>query len=189
MPKLSASITANIMIDLKAGMSTRQISSKYSVPQTSVSRIAQNIKEDIPPPRRGRPSNITKNTRCEIVRDITSGRLKNTIQVKDKLSKEYKIEISPNRIREILREEGLSAEKKKKKPFLGPKHRKQRMDFVHMYENWTIDDWKRVIFSDETRINRFCGDGGAWVWKNPRAINQNNLYDETLKYGGGHLMM
>jgi hypothetical protein len=63
------------------------------------------------------------------------------------------------------------------------------MEFVTRYEHWTIDDWKRVIWSDETRINCFGSDGKTWVWKNPNNKNQKGLYQETPKHGGGSLMM
>ena len=28
-----------------------------------------------------------------------------------------------------------------------------------------MEDWKRVIWSDETKINRIASDGRQWVWK------------------------
>ena len=29
---------------------------------------------------------------------------------------------------------------------------------------WTIDDWKHMIFSDETKIHKFNSDGKSWCW-------------------------
>ena len=34
------------------------------------------------------------------------------------------------------------------------KHGKRRMDFALKYKNWTMEDWTRVIWSYETKINR-----------------------------------
>lgn len=31
--------------------------------------------------------------------------------------------------------------------------------------HWTVEDWKRVVWSDETKINRVGSDGRNWVWK------------------------
>ena len=36
-----------------------------------------------------------------------------------------------------------------KKPFLNDKMRKKRVEFCKQYMNWTVDDWKTVLFSDE----------------------------------------
>ena len=54
---------------------------------------------------------------------------------------------------------------KKKKPLLSTRHRQRRLAFALKYRNWTVEDWKRVIGSDETKINRFGSDGRQWVWK------------------------
>ncbi|KAG1135407.1 hypothetical protein G6F37_013306 [Rhizopus arrhizus] len=37
------------------------------------------------------------------------------------------------------------------------------------YQNWTTDDWRRVVFSDETKVNIWGSDG--------------------FKHGGGSLTM
>ena len=67
-------------------------------------------------------------------------------------------------VRRALREAGLGAQVQQKKLFLSCKHVLTRLRFVQGYENWTVDDWKRVIFSDETKINRFNLHGRSWCW-------------------------
>ena len=39
------------------------------------------------------------------------------------------------------------------------------MEFVEQHAEWTLGDWKRVISSDETKINRSGSDGRIYVWK------------------------
>ena len=53
----------------------------------------------------------------------------------------------------------MKAVVKKKKPVLSQKHRKERMDFAIRYKDWTLEDWKRVVWSDETKINCLGSDG------------------------------
>ena len=53
----------------------------------------------------------------------------------------------------------MKAVMKKKKPFLSKKHRKARMDFALTHQHWTVEDWKKVVWSDETKINRLGSDG------------------------------
>jgi len=48
---------------------------------------------------------------------------------------------------------------KRKRPLLKPCHRKARMEFAERHQEWTIEDWKRVIWSDETKINHLGSDG------------------------------
>ena len=63
------------------------------------------------------------------------------------------------------------------------------MDWTYAYESWTLDDWKQVIWSDETKINRLGSDGRKWVWKKPGEGLSDRLVEGTLKFGGGSLMM
>jgi hypothetical protein len=58
-------------------------------------------------------------------------------------------------MRRALREAGLGAQVQQRKPFLSRKHVLACLWFAQRFANWTIDDWKCVIFSDETKINRF----------------------------------
>jgi hypothetical protein len=79
---------------------------------------------------------------------------------------------------------------KKKKPFLSKRHRRARLDFAISHKDWTIEDWKRVVWSDETKINRFGSDGRSYAWIG----EEENAYSDktvtaTMKFGGGSLMM
>src|SRR6266487_641611 len=88
-----------------------------------------------------------------------------------------------------LKDTGLKAVVKKKRPFLSKKHRKERMDFALAHQYWTVEDWKKVVWSDETKINRLGSDGRKWVWKKPGEDLSNRLVQGTVKFGGGSLMV
>jgi len=78
---------------------------------------------------------------------------------------------------------------KKKRPQLLARHRKARLDWAHAHKNWTLEDWKRVVWSDETKINRLGSDGRQWVWKKPGELLSDRLVEGTVKFGGGSLMV
>jgi hypothetical protein len=88
-----------------------------------------------------------------------------------------------------LKVAGLKAVVKKKKPFLSQRHRKARMDFALAHQHWTVEDWKKVVWSDETKINRLGSDGRKWVWKKAGESLSDRLVEGTLKFGGGSLMV
>ena len=44
-------------------------------------------------------------------------------------------------------------------------HRRKWLAFALKHKEWTVEDWKRVMWSDETKINRIGSDGKQWVWK------------------------
>jgi transposase len=78
---------------------------------------------------------------------------------------------------------------KKKKPLLSKHHRKERLDFAIAHKDWTLEDWKRVVWSDETKINRLGSDGRKWAWKKPGEGLSDRLVEGTLKFGGGSVMV
>src|SRR6185312_8279989 len=90
-----------------------------------------------------------------------------------------------------LKEAGLKAATKKKKPQLLPRHICQHLDFARKYQHWTIEDWKHVVWSDETKINHLVlgSDGHEWVWKKPGGVMTEQHVKGTVKFGGGNLMM
>jgi transposase len=97
--------------------------------------------------------------------------------------------IHPRTVRRTLQQAGLKAVNKKKKPLLKPHHRRGRLHFCQEYQHWTVRDWMRVIFSDEVKVNRLGSDGRAWGWKKPGEELPDRLVQDTLKYGGGHVML
>ena len=83
----------------------------------------------------------------------------------------------------------MTAVIKKKRPQLSAKHRRERLKFAERHAEWTVDDWKRVIWSDETKINRLGSDGQKYVWKEQGEGLSDRLVEGTVKFGGGNLMM
>ena len=52
-----------------------------------------------------------------------------------------------------------------------------------------MEDWKRVTWSDGTKINCLGSYGRKWVWKMKGEGLCDKLVQGTLKYGGGHVML
>ena len=52
-----------------------------------------------------------------------------------------------------------------------------------------MEDWKRVIWSDETKINRFGSNGHQYVWKKKGGPLSDRTTTPTVKFGSGNLMV
>jgi len=63
------------------------------------------------------------------------------------------------------------------------------MDFAIAHKDWTLEDWKHVLWSDETKINHLGSDGRRWVWKKPGENLNDWLVEGTLKFGGSSVML
>jgi hypothetical protein len=88
-----------------------------------------------------------------------------------------------------LKKAGWKAVVKKKRPMLSRHHKKERMDFTLSHKEWTLEDWKRVVWSDETKVNRLGSDGRKWVWKRVGEPLTDRLVQGTKKFGGGSIMV
>ena len=84
---------------------------------------------------------------------------------------------------------GMKAVVKKKRPLLSQRHRRERLDFAISHKDWTVEDWKHVVWSDETKINCLGSDGRKWAWKKAGEGLSDRTVAGTVKFGGGSLMM
>ncbi|KAG1481916.1 hypothetical protein G6F54_013679 [Rhizopus delemar] len=66
---------------------------------------------------------------------------------------------------------------------------KRRLAWAKKHQNWTTDDWRRVVFSDETKVNIWGSDGCKYYWSRPGDPLKPHHIDVTVKHGGGSLMM
>ena len=75
----------------------------------------------------------------------------------------------------------MKAVVKKNKPLLSQKDRKERMDFAIRDKDWTLEDWKKVVWSYETKINYLRSDGRKWAWKRTGEGLSDRLVEGTVK--------
>jgi hypothetical protein len=68
-------------------------------------------------------------------------------------------------------------------------HRQKRLEFAQRHENWSLEDWKRVLWSYETKINRIGSDGKVYVWKQRGESISDRTTLPTVKHGGGNNLM
>ncbi|KAG0972709.1 hypothetical protein G6F28_013873 [Rhizopus arrhizus] len=79
--------------------------------------------------------------------------------------------------------------RKPKKPLLSAKDIRKRLSWCMAHKDWTVDDWKRVVWSDETKINRFNSDGRTWTWIRSGESLKSHHVKMTVKHGGGNIML
>ena len=72
--------------------------------------------------------------------------------------------LSTNMVHLHLKKTGLKAVIKSKWPLLSARHCKAHLDFAYAHKDWTMEDWKKVIWSDETKINHLGSDEHKWAW-------------------------
>ncbi|XP_011269952.1 hypothetical protein CAOG_09039 [Capsaspora owczarzaki ATCC 30864] len=54
-------------------------------------------------------------------------------------------------------------------------------------KHWTVDDWLRVVFSDETALYLYRNNNGGRVWRLVGETLTDRCVQGTVKFGGGHI--
>lgn len=189
MKPISTSTRDSIRALLAQGLSVRAISKQLVIGKSIVGRVRKQHVPSTPGPKAGRPAKLSPTDKHRCVHAITVGRAGTATAVAKSLVADFNIVASPNTVRRALREAGLGAAEKEDKPALSVKNIKKRYEFAKRHQDWTIADWNRVIWSDESKINRFCSDGRSWYWKRDGESLQPRHVKGTIKHGGGSVMV
>jgi len=189
MKRLSADEHRLIVAKLSAGYSVKKVASSTHHSPSTISRIRSKECPDLEKLPAGRPSKLNPTNIRHAVHLITSQKAENAVQVSRALQNITNQPISAQTVRRHLRKAGMKAVVKKKKPLLSKRHRKARLDFALAHKDWTMEDWKHVVWSDETKVNRLGSDGRKWAWKQKGEGLSERLVEGTLKFGGGSMMV
>ena len=126
--------------------------------RSTVYRIAAVVAPNMGKLKVVRQRKLTDRERGAILKCVATGRAANATQAAHRINTALANPVSIQTMRNVLKEEDYVAVVKKKKPFLSAQHRRERLKFAMKYAEWTVEDWKTVIWSDETKINRFWSD-------------------------------
>ena len=174
---------------LRSGASIREIAQKLSLSKSTIGRIKLEHCPGVVSSKGGRPCALTEADKRYCVRKVTKERVSNAAKVTKLLEEDHRIKVNPETVRRVLRKAGLGAIEKQPKTLLSVKNIKKRLEWCREHKDWTVDDWKRVIWTDKTKINRFNSDGRQWAWIRSGEQLQNHHVKLTVKHGGGSIML
>lgn len=189
MKRIPAEVQSKIKKYLQDGLSDRQTAKKVGVSASTVHRTALKLFPGRKTVKKGRPPKLTSREKAFCVRKITMDGKENASQVQKCLKNELDIDVHPRTVRRALKASGLHAIIKPKKPLLRHKNVKARLEWAKAHVNWTVDDWKRVVWSDETKIDRFGSDGKMYAWKRDSEPLLTRHVQQTVKHGGGNIKL
>ena len=142
--------------------------------------------------KRERPSRRVLSARDEhiIKRIILTGECHTATEISRQASNLGLPPVSDWTVRRALRRQGLAARAMSRKPFLTKSHMRRRLEWAKAHRHWTVADWSRVIFTDETKVHLVSAAGRSWCWRGkgscawgPRTIKP------TKKFGGGSVII
>lgn len=123
-------------------------------------RIYERFVEDAP--RLGRPREITPIQEKQIIDSVTlnrAGREKSAEVLA------FEAGISTSSALRVLHKNEFSNVKPTMKPGLTDDARKQRLDFCLQHQDWTLEKWKNLVWSDETSVILGYCRGTVHIWR------------------------
>ncbi|GFX68963.1 transposable element Tcb1 transposase [Trichonephila clavipes] len=113
----------------------------------------------------GRPRNTNDREDRAIRRVATSAPTTSLASIQRHLPPSRHPVPSRETIRRRLTEVGLRSRRPLRRLPLTPHHRQCRLDFCRPRATWSVTDWRRVIFSDESRFSLSADDHRTRVWR------------------------
>ena len=188
MKELSAQILRDVLNLLANGLSSRLVASRLGIGRSTVDNIRKNASNPPPVLPKGRKKILTPQHIRFLDRHMQHNPFTSIREASQVLKAQYNVQVSKATVRRALRFNHHKARKIVKKPLLTKRHRDARLQFALAHKDWTLDDWKRVVWSDETKINRFGSDGKQHCWVKDAGFS-SKLVRPTVKFGGGSIMI
>ncbi|CAB4490366.1 unnamed protein product [Rhizophagus irregularis] len=151
------------LLDLR--FSLREVAAKIgkNVHHTSILRLKKKYEETKSIENKPKSGCSRKLTDCDeriIVRCIMTDECSTAVNVQKSLKVVDNIEVSKSTVRRALNRNGLFA------------------------RSWTVSDWNKVVWSDESKFQIFGSDGHAYCWKKPEEALTTRHVKPTVKFGG-----
>ncbi len=98
--------------------------------------------------------------------------------------------LSERTVRRRLQEFGLMARVAKRAPLLTKTHKTARLVWARQHRHWTVEDWQRVFFTDESKFTVYGNcKRRAYVRRRSFEAYADACLLRTVKFGAGSVMV
>lgn len=190
--EISLETRAQIEILNKEGFSQRQIAKKLNISRHGVQyslKRKEETGENLDKKRCGPPKTTTAAEDKHLRLTSKRNRKLTAPDLRADLNSTRLIPVSLTTVKRRLRSFGLCGRVAMRKPLLRPVNKKKRLAWAKAHKNWTYNEWKNVLWSDESKFELFAGNRRQYVRRmvGERAIDACIV--PTVKHGGGSVMV
>lgn len=166
----------------------RQLGIGESTVRSIVAREAKNGNV-VSLPRSGRPKKTSARVDRMLLVKIKSNRRTTAAQLAQCVEDATGVTVSPSLVRSRLHDAGLRGRAARKKPYLTARHRKARLAYACDCLKFSENDWKQVVFSDESTVELTGNAGRVFVWRKPGEEFAEECTVPTFKSGRESVMI
>lgn len=189
---LTAAQVAQAVLLTEQGRTQREVATTLNVPRTTLRYALKRYRETRLYTRRPGSGRI----RCTSARDdrfiileVLRNRFLTAVEIRRRLQVARGVVVSERTIRRRMEERDIRAKRPARGPELERHHRVARLRFAREHVNWTLDQWSKVLFSDECRVALRAPDGRERVYRRRGERFLPITTRTTVSYQGGSVMV
>ena len=181
--------TKDQIIGMKAaGLSGRNIAANLGLVPSTVNKVIARQKcssstENCS--RSGRPKKLTERDHRHLVNDVKKNR-HSTLQ---DITNNTPSKVSILTIQHTLHEHGLNSRIAAKKPFINDINQAKRLKFAQEHQKLTIDDWKNILWTDESSFEIGKNSRQVHVWRLTSECYNSSCLAPSFKSGRQTVMV
>lgn len=137
----------------------------------------------------GRPRVIKEKGRRRLSRLVKQNRRETVAQLTAQYNAGPSASVSEHTVQRTLLDMGLCSRRPTRVPLLTKRHRQLRLQWAREHRDWTMDEWKRVAWSDESRFLIHHVDGRVRVRRLPGEQLLPSCTAGHTQAGGGGIML
>ena len=183
----SEQLREKVIEKYKSGEGYKKMSKALNIPWSSVKSIIKKWKEYgtcVNLPRAGRPHKLSDRARRRLVREATKTPM-TTLKELQASAAEMGETLHTTTVARVLHQSKLYG----REPLLKKTHIKYRLEFAKRHVGDSMVKWKKVLWSDETKVELFGHQTRRYVWRRPNTAHQHKRTIPTVKHGGGSIML
>lgn len=181
MPVISLEKREHIVHLIKAGWTQRGIANHLKISRCAIQNILKKYNSGLGLTNRnkGKIAKLSKRDQRRIIvkakqrPHMTANQLRQECGVSN--------DVSVDTVKRILRKASLFGRIACRKPFLNKKHKQKRLQWCREKLRWTVVDWNRIIFSDESKIDLHTR-GRQFVRRSPGKQLVAKYLHQTFKF-------
>ena len=157
----------------------------------SVNPVSHTIKQNLETggnsdrKRSGRPKATTQSADKFLRVNILHDRWLTGQQLQAQLNTGQSKEVSVSTVKRILRAAGLAGRVPGRKPLLTWKNMKKRLAWAMKHRQWTTENWKKVLWTDESKFEIFGSSRRVFTHRRVGERMVPQCVTPTVKHGGG----
>ena len=140
MKAISPAQSSQVISLLQDGYSCHQIEQRTGLGKSTVQRISKEFNVDKENHKGGHPSKLSTYDQVSIIRQFTTGKLDNAVQAAKFINSTITTPVTPQTVRNMLKDNNFRSVTKVKCPLLISRYRKDHLKWANAHKDWTVED-------------------------------------------------